>query len=148
MSIATLLNVPADSAGQNAFAFEHAMAHRGVMAVMAPLNQWSAMPYFITPADWKARPANNWNLNHQQAHNDYASFLPAYPSDTQPNIPSFMDQNILVDTNMADPVSKTWWTFINHRDHFVANELILPLPFALVTVPWWAVTGRRALNFW
>lgn len=145
MSIATLLNVPADSAGQNAFAFEHAMAHREVMAVMAPLNQWSTMPYFITPADWKASPANDWNLNHQQAHNDYASYLPGYQTALDPG---FTFQHILVDSNLSDPASRQWWTFLNNQDHYLANEVVLPLPFALPTVPWWALVERRALNFW
>lgn len=145
MAISSLLNVPEGDAARNAFSFEHAMAHREVMAVMAPLNQWSAMPYFIDPADWKASPADSWNLDHQQAHNDYASYLPAY---SVALTPGFTFQHILVDSNLADPASLTWWTFLNHQDHFLANNIVLPLPFALPTVPWWAVLERRALSFW
>lgn len=145
MAISTLLNVPDGDAGRNAFAFDHAMAHRDVMAIMAPLDQWSAMPYFIEPTDWKASPANDWNLDHQQAHNDYASYLPAYSA---ASVAGFTWQHILVDSNLADQASLQWWTFLNHQDHFLANSIVLPLPFALATVPWWALPHRRAMVFW
>jgi hypothetical protein len=145
MSIATLLNIPDHPAGRNAFSFEHAMAHREYMAVMGPLDQWTLMPYFIDPAQYQSRPATKWPLNHQQAHNDFTTYLPADASALVAGIPS---SQILLESDLNQPDSRTWWTFVNHQEHLTANEAILPIPDQDQPPPWWVQPPRRALVFW
>ena len=142
MPLAVLLN-----SGDPIFDFEHAMAHREYLAVMAPLNRFSALPYFIEPWPFPNPPlpswADAWNLDHQRAHNDFASALPAV---WQPNTVYFgvpMGQN-LVDSDLNDAENFAWWTFANHQEHFIANNAILPLQTTTatplpptVTYPFW-----------
>jgi hypothetical protein len=158
MSIASLLVVPTDERTRSAFQFEHAMAHRQNMQVMGPLDQWSAIPYFIDPTIWDADPGTNWHLNHQQAHHDFISYLPAYFDQTQtawkanPGIPT--NQHML-DPVMNEPKSRSWWTHQNHTEHATANAAILPLPLyaqflppAIFALPWWLQPPRLVATFW
>jgi hypothetical protein len=147
MSIPTLLVVPKTEVGKKAFAFEHAMAHRQVLSVMAPLSQWSGIPYFIDPTHWDARPADMWNLNHQKAHNDFNHQLPPYFA-AAVNTRGIPTHQILIDTGIGHKESLPWWTFANHREHHTANLAILPYPGALATVPWWSLPPYRATVFW
>ena len=150
MSMATLLVHPGeenpDSPRHNVFSFEHAMAHRGLMAVMAPLTQWSIMPYYIDPTNFGARAATKWPFNHQQAHNDLTDYLPAYSTAPTAGIPT--NKN-LVDVRIDDPGSRAWWTHNNHQEHLIAANAIFPLP---LTEPpptyWWALDPRLAQTYW
>ena len=71
MPLSTLLN-PDDPV----FGFEHMMRHRNYFAVMHPLHDFSVLPYLLDPVS-DQNPARSWPLNHQQAHNDYNTALPA-----------------------------------------------------------------------
>jgi hypothetical protein len=65
---------------------------------------------------------------------------------------------ILLEGNGGSPENKSWWTFINHQQHYVANNAILPLPTdqpltagtppgtAIVSNPWWW-TQRAPVEF-
>lgn len=134
------------------FAFEHAMAHRELLAVMAPLNRFSVAPYFVDPA-MPAWPANKWQLNHQQAHNDALRDIPSRyfwrffttitnvpnPTPPPPTIPvttitpetvTFglrIGQN-LIDNDLNSPRQLTWWTFQNFMEHYVASTTVAPAP--------------------
>jgi hypothetical protein len=150
MALATLLVFPkeGDTAAQNTFSFEHAMAHRSLMAVMGPLTQWSVMPYFIDPTNFSAGPAGVWNQAHQQAHNDFNGYLPGYSAAPAPPAPhlGFGQRQPLMDTNFqARPLA--FWTFANHTEHLLAANTVLPLPTG-TNVPWWAQPPRRVLTFW
>ena len=145
MSLPTLLSQPSNDAARNAWSFEHAMAHRSLMAVMGPLTQWSVMPYFIDPADFQATPANKWNLNHQQGHDDFTRNLPAFSTAHVAGIP--MIQN-LMDSNFQDQGQLSWWTHNNHQQHFVAANAVLPLPSWMAHPPWWYLYPRRVTAFW
>lgn len=144
MSLATLLTFPQDERAQNAWGFDHAMAHRSMLAVMGPLHQWSAIPYFIDPQQFKATPANYWNLNHQQAHNDANYFLPSYALAADKGISS--SQN-LIDHDFRSQDGQQWWTFANHQEHRIAAGAINPIPGS-DPIPWWAAIPRRVLTFW
>ena len=72
MPLAVLLN-PDDPI----YGFEHMMRHREYFAVMKPLHGFSVLPYLLDPATGTDQPAQKWNLNHQQAHNDFNVTLPA-----------------------------------------------------------------------
>jgi hypothetical protein len=147
MPLATLMVYPTHEAQKNVFAFEHAMAHRNVQAVMGPLTQWTVMPYFIDPTDYQATPANKWNLNHQQAHDDFTKNLPAFSTARVAGIP--MNQN-LMDTDLQDQSRIAWWTHNNHQQHLVAANAVLPLPSWMeqAQMPWWYLEPRRVQVFW
>lgn len=59
------------------FNFEHMMQHRETFAAMSPLSGFSALPYLLDPGIDQHIPANNWNNNHQQAHDDFNKTLPS-----------------------------------------------------------------------
>lgn len=125
MTVATLLNFPDNERDQSAFAFDHAMAHRNYLQVMAPLSGWSAIPYFIDPmpSSETAVRASLWHLDHQVAHNDFNEALPSnWNQDTQ-GIPT---TQILVDSDLGNSGSLAWWLFANHQEHYVANGIVLP----------------------
>lgn len=56
---------------------------------------------------------------------------------------------ILIEGDGPTPEERSWWTFINHEEHYLANAAILPLPTtapttagtppgqATVSNPWW-----------
>lgn len=133
MPLATLLVLPDvdNQRWRDVWEFDHAFAHREYYAVMAPLTRFSALPYFIEPLPPPTPPfptdADDWNLNHQQAHNDFALALPAFYNDSSIGFGIPNSQN-LVDSNLNDPETRTWWTFANHQEHYIANNAILPLP--------------------
>jgi hypothetical protein len=146
MARPTLMVFPTDDRTRNNWSFEHAMAHRSLMAVMGPLTQWSIMPYWVDPQNFQAGAADKWNLNHQQAHDDYNSFLPAYSTAPSAGIPQ---AQILVDHNFQNQDNTSWWTFANHQQHLIAGSAIHPLPAAATpATPWWATPPRRVSRFW
>jgi len=151
MALSTLLVFPrqGDTAAQNAFSWDHAMAHRLLMAVMGPLDQWSIMPYFIDPTNFSAGPAVVWNQAHQQAHDDFTSYLPAYytaPAPPGPPPLGFRTRQPLMDTNFRED-QPAWWTFANLMEHMTAERATQPLPSG-ANIPWWAQPPRRAAMYW
>lgn len=126
MTSATLLHYPDDERSRSVFAFEHAMAHRVYYQVMSPLHRWSAMPYFIAPKppiSQTARRASLWHLDHQQAHNDFNEALPSDWNSDKVGIPT---TQILLDSDLTDPGSLSWWVFANHQEHYTASAILLP----------------------
>ena len=106
MSLAMLLDVPKNPRGQAAFAFDHDMIHRFTLDKMPPVSRtWQFDPTY-SPNEF----SSSWHLNHQQAHNDFNSAL---------QIPS--PNSILKETNLNEARTLTWWTFINHAEHYQAN---------------------------
>lgn len=139
MPLVTLLNID-----DPLFDFEHAMAHREVLAVMAPLSRYSAIPYFIEP--WPQpfppfpAPGTDWRQDHQQAHNDLTVALPGFWGADNIGFGIPQSQN-LIDNDLNNPGSRPWWTFTNHMEHYVANTSIYPLPGTLPTAVapgWWS----------
>lgn len=106
------------------FAFEHMMAHRRYFSQMSPLDRYSALPYLLDPAYDTAIRASLWHLNHQKAHTDFATSLPANYNTVEVGIPTAQP---LADSDLSDEASLTWWTFLQHREHFLADQAILPL---------------------
>jgi hypothetical protein len=157
MSLATLMVYPRPDSGdawRNVFSFDHAFAHRELMMFMGPLNQWSTMPYFVDPADYNPLPAGRWPLYHQQAHNDFNGFLPAYGAQLEPAFEAMggIPQNqILIDTDFSRHESQTWWTFANHQEHLIAADSVTPYPQtgAITGLPWWMQEPRLVNSgFW
>ena len=111
MSFAMLLDIPKSVRGQAAFAFDHDMNHRFYLRKLPPGSRtWPLNPGYGTDD-----PSSSWHLNHQQLHNDFNRALKT-PS---PN-------SILQETNLNDARNRTWWTFINHAEHYRANKTLAP----------------------
>lgn len=169
MPLAILLN-PDDPL----YDFEHAMQHREYFAVMKALHRFSKLPYLLDPAVGAELAAGPWQLDHQQAHNDFNRDLPSnynngyyltevtpVPPPTPPPPPytqataldagtfGIPQAQILIEGSAQGPENRSWWTFVNHEEHFLANAAILPLPttapttagtppgVATVSNPWW-----------
>jgi hypothetical protein len=121
--LSSLLAYPEDERAQDAFALDHAMAHRAYYQVMAPLHQWSVLPYFVEPVQHADVLGSQWHMNHQQAHDDFTRTLPSDFGTTQVGIPV---SQILLESDLSDPGSRAWWTFANHQEHYIANGAVLP----------------------
>jgi hypothetical protein len=107
------------------FAFDHAMAHRGMMMAMVDLYQYSAVPYMFDPE----QPNAMWRLYHQSAHDDAI----AYPPPLGPfGIP--YPQNF-IDIRQDQRDKRGWWIFANHMSHITANSNILSAQW-LLTPAW------------
>lgn len=138
---ATLMVLPDvdNSRWRSVWEFDHAMAHRQYLALMAPLNRFSAIPYFIEPLPAPTppfpRPADLWSLDHQQAHNDYQLSLPSIWGTTEVGFGIPSTQN-LIDTDLNAAESRSWWTHANHQQHYIADNAILPLTTP-GTYPFW-----------
>lgn len=120
MSVASLLvykNSPT-------FAFEHAMAHRNMLGGMAPLDQFSVLPYLLDPMQKPNEPVTKWHLNHQQAHNDaMVTLLSPYYGLVE--LTGINSHQILIDTPLAEEGPQRWWTFNNQQEHLLAQASIL-----------------------
>jgi len=244
------------------YEFEHMMQHREYFAIMGSRDQglsgFSVLPYVLDPGIGTTSPAQNWNQNHQQAHDDYNGDLPDNSNDgftveliTPPTVtgnlsaapvppatstttvtlaglthsiiigssmtaavgvpagtfitgqisgppggngtytisqpvlamtnnpvtithPPFEqatkveDQGafgihqagILIEGDGQTPENRTWWTFVNHTQHLIANDIVLPLPTtapttagtgpgqAPVSNPWWWIDVEVTFPFW
>lgn len=182
MPLAVLLN-PDDPI----YNFEHQMQHREYFSVMNPITRFSALPYQLDNAVFDiALPAADYNLRHQLAHNDFNRTLPSnyndgyyletvtpIPPPTPPPPPydqagalaagqfGVLPEHILLE-GVTDPENIAWWTFLNHQEHYAANEAILPLPTTQPTTagsgpgqetvsnPWWWATVQPTYTgpFW
>lgn len=98
------------------FIFEHAMAHRGLLGGLAPLDRFSATTYLMDPIEGVDQPASPWHLNHQLLHDDFTNALP----------PGVASEQILVDTDLSNQRQRIWWEFANHQMHFFANQISPP----------------------
>ena len=129
MAIVSLLN-----ANDPAFAFEHMMHHRLLMAAMAPLNRFSAVPYLLDPAIDPQIPAGWFNLDHQQATLDASNALPQNYAGTLFGIPV---GNLLIDQDLSKEADLTWLTFANHQWHYTADATVLAPPYPALMFPAW-----------
>jgi hypothetical protein len=151
MSIASLLVMPGDrdQRARAAWEFDHAMAHRAYMAIMAPLTRFSAMPYFVEPVTppppLQPRPAEMWPLKHQQAHKDFTSYMPVNYNAARLGIAT---SQILVDNDLNTPEGRAWNTFANHMEHLIANSTMLPYPTGTTLPPWYKLTRGLTYPFW
>lgn len=146
MSQATLIN-----SNDPMFAFEHVMQHRQYFSFMPDLSHFTSLPYLLDPPHRQDIPAGPWNQKHQQAHDDFNASLPpfyAYNPADAPNPPfRIMQTNILVEGNKSNRENWTWWTFINHQEHYIANNAILPVP-SQAPMPPWAPMRPSTFPFW
>jgi hypothetical protein len=119
-----LVNPPGDQAGAAAWSFDHAQAHQQLLIAMAPLTQFSTVPYLLDPDAGMSQQGGMWQTLHQQAHQDFIDALPSsYGSEAR----GLQTSQILLSLDVTDPGQQAWWTFANHQEHYLANQTILPL---------------------
>ena len=106
MAFPSLLVMPDNDRALAAFNFDHDMIHRAYI----PGYPQSNIPYIFDPVPPQtfASRARNWQQLHQQAHADLSS---ARVTLNKP----------MMDSNLGDPESRTWWTFINNQEHYIAQ---------------------------
>lgn len=117
------------------------------------LSRFSVVPYFIDPMIGADIMAGKYLLNHQQAHSDALNNIPdryywkyltsilqvPNPNPPPPTLPqtSIKPQTIkyglriggnLIDWRLSNKRQRTWWTFQNHMEHYVASQSIAPAP--------------------
>ena len=142
MSIATLLHMNNAPTSKATFSFEHMMAHRNYFGIMSPLDRFSVLPYLLDPMG-KVSPADNWHLNHQQAHNDALTTIPTFFYGRGGLTPEEQVQaGLAIGQNIRDPdlnvyEAHSWWTFKNHMEHYVANGSVLPIAGPNWMWPFW-----------
>jgi hypothetical protein len=112
MTIATLLH-PDDPS----FAFDHDQLHRAMFAVTPP-GQFSATPYLLDPIQDQTVPAGWWDVNHAQAHEDFAA---AFPAITWPSTVEVAAINLETGPTL-------WWALSNWHLHTIANAMLKPNP--------------------
>jgi hypothetical protein len=139
VSIATLLTAPPldDSPQQAAWEFENAMAQRSVLGAMAPLANFSGLPYnfMLSPMSSSTGPASSWLLSLQAAIDNAGNALPsAYGATTL----GFPVPQILVNEDLTDPSSLQLWTFDNWNFLNIATATVIPYPaYPELTYPFW-----------
>jgi hypothetical protein len=102
MPLALLLN-PADPM----FAFEHDQQTRNLLAASRQSGS-----YVLDPVYDSQYPATMWHKDHQQSHTDFNVGL------------GILQNEILIDSDLANTDSLTWWTFVNHQEHSNANSVL------------------------
>lgn len=116
------------------FAWEHMNAHRRYFAMMAPLDRFSALPYLLDPTYNTDQRATNWHHNHQKAHTDFATALPRNYN-ALPEEVGISTAQPLAEHDLSDAESLTWWSFVQHREHYLADAAVLPILAG--TYPFW-----------
>jgi hypothetical protein len=89
----------------------------------------------------------------------HPSYVQANPLDG--GVFGIPQSQILLEGIGDDAETKSWWTFVNHQEHFIANNSILPLPTtspttagtppgqATVSNPWWWASRSPVIYpFW
>jgi hypothetical protein len=133
VAISALQKWPEDASEAASFSFEHMMAHRYLMSAFAqigaatppatgfettptPLSDFSVLPYLLDPMYDMYEPGSKWQLNHQQAHNDFSSAI-ASPFGIEPTPVGVLPGQILLNSPLDTPGPLQWWTFVNHTEH-------------------------------
>jgi hypothetical protein len=110
VALCSMLVAPTDQRAAVGFIFDHDQLHRSLSDTLGP----TTLPRILDPAtieDTTIR-AGNWHTDHQFAHDDF-------------NLAIFgitFSQN-LADSNLLEPASLAWWTFVNHQEHFRNNQI-------------------------
>lgn len=110
MPLASLLVVPTDQRAAEAFIFDHDQLHRDMSTALAPND----LPRLLDPTTVQdaATRAGYWQFTHQNGHDNFNLALFGTPLN-----------QIMADSNLTEPASLAWWTFVNHAEHFRNNQI-------------------------
>jgi hypothetical protein len=111
MALASLLTLPTNERGAWGFVFDHNQAHQSMYAA---LLSGGVLPPILDPAPFSAtsRRAGNWHFDHQAVHDQFSEAIFGFQT----------PQN-MADATFADKSSLTWWTFVNHHEHYLINQI-------------------------
>ena len=111
MPLASLLTLPTNARGAVGFVFDHDQEHRSMFAALEP---GPAMPPILDPAPIEATlpRAGNWHYDHHNSHNEFSVAIFGFQT----------PQN-MADATFADKSSLSWWTFVNHHEHYLINQI-------------------------
>lgn len=102
--------MPSDERAAEAVAFDHDQLHRDLTTVLGP----TSMPRILDPVSMQSAStrAGPWLTNHQFGHEDFNRAVFGVE----------FNQN-MADSNLTEPASLAWWTFVNHQEHFRNNQI-------------------------
>lgn len=111
MALVSLLTLPTNVRGAQGFVFDHDQEHRSMLDALQP---GVAQPTLIDPApiEQTSRRAGNWHFDHQTGHDQFSFAIFGF------RIPQNM-----ADASFADKSSLSWWTFVNHQEHYQINQI-------------------------
>ena len=117
------------------FWFDHEMAHRLPLGAMAPLDQFSPLPYLLDPFN----EGGWWRLIHSTAQNAFIENLPSWPGSRDQegwanNGIGLATHQPLFAPDVEKPGQREWWTLANFREHLAAEA---SLSFEELTFPFW-----------
>lgn len=132
MALCNLLRMGPTSGERAGFAHDHRVSHRTYALGMSPLSRFAVMPYLIDPQQENGK----YYLNHQQSHWDFNSALQSFPTYYFQTAPTPMPMGLpsnqnLIDTDLTNQDKVTWWTWVNHNEHYAA-QVSMPQPTELV----------------
>lgn len=110
MALCSLLVVPTDERAAAGFTFDHDQLHRDMSTAIAPND----LPRLLDPTTVQdaATRAGYWNFTHQNAHDNFNLAIFGVEFNQQ-----------LADSNLTQSESLTFWTFVNHAEHFRNNQI-------------------------
>jgi hypothetical protein len=110
MALASLLTLPTNARAAVGFVFDHDQEHRSMLAALDTQNG----PPILDPAPIKLTGprAGIWHINHQTSHDDFSVAIFGYQS-----------PHNMADATFADQSSLAWWTFVNHHEHYLNNQI-------------------------
>jgi hypothetical protein len=109
--LSVLNHWPDDPRAQAMWSFDHANEHAKLIAAMgSSASNYNLARYLLDPMPLDAmNGASNWDLVHQQAHDDAAGFF-----NVQPSLP-------LIDSSTEVHGQFQTWLFINSQEHDALN---------------------------
>lgn len=88
------------------WSFDHANEHAKLSQQMRTPSEFNLLRYLLDPIPVTAlNGTDNWDMNHQQAHDDAARWF-----SVQPSLP-------LVDTDQRNASAFSMWQFFNQTEH-------------------------------
>lgn len=111
MALASLLALPRNQREAYGFVFDHDQEQRSMFTALDPSV---GNPPILDPAPIKATAerAGVWHYNHHHAHEDFSIGAFGYR----------LTQN-MADATFAEKSSLSWWTFVNHHEHYLINQI-------------------------
>ena len=107
MSTASLLYLTPDARRAQGFVFDHDQLHRE-MTVSGNADRATLLD--PAPIAYTSQRAGNWHFDHQWDHDNFNLAFFGFKRDP------------MADSNLAEPASLAWWTFVNHQQHYLAQN--------------------------
>jgi hypothetical protein len=107
------MTYPDNERGQAAFEFDHAIEHRSITTAIGNPSLFNLQNYLLNPALGQDIANGNWQMQHQQAHDDAGAYFGV------PSLPM-----------IGEGPKTPQWLFINSTEHSALNGAILAASLA------------------